>query len=295
MTWFKVDDGFYDHPKVAELLSKRSGKGAIATWTRCGSWCSKQERDGFVPESVAKQLGATPVEISELVRVGLWTRVKDGYVFHDWHDCNPSSDELQVRRNKTKDRVSAWRGKQSGNGVTTALHHVVTNDSVTPPPTRPVPTRPDPSRPDQREESMSALGSATAIATRKAKASKAETGDTWQAYADAYRARYGEAPVRNAKVSGQLAQLLKRISADEAPHVARHYVSSSNARYVASGHSTGMLLADAEKLRTEWATGRTGTAFAARQADKRVGRGAEYQELLDRLHAEDVAAGRVAQ
>lgn len=93
--------------------------------------------------------------------------------------------------------------------------------------------------------------------------------------------------MRNAKVNGQLAQFLARIPAEEAPEVARHYLGSSNGRYVASGHSVGCLLQDAEKLRTEWATGRVGTAFAARQADKREGRREEYEDLFAEMRALD--------
>jgi hypothetical protein len=74
--------------------------------------------------------------------------------------------------------------------------------------------------------------------------------------------------VRNATVNGQLANLVNRLGADEAPAVAAFYVRSNNGRYVAAGHSVGMLLMDAEKLRTEWATGRQGTATQAQQADR---------------------------
>ena len=76
------------------------------------------------------------------------------------------------------------------------------------------------------------------------------------------------APVRNATVNGQLANLVARLGAEEAPAVAAFYVRSNNSRYVGAGHSVGMLLMDAEKLRTEWATGRQTTATQARLADR---------------------------
>jgi hypothetical protein len=87
--------------------------------------------------------------------------------------------------------------------------------------------------------------------------SQLDAGACWLAYAAAYRERYGADPVRNAKVNGQVAQFCKRIPAAEAPDVAAHYVRSQNARYVAAGHAWGPLLQDAEKLRTEWLTGRS--------------------------------------
>lgn len=78
----------------------------------------------------------------------------------------------------------------------------------------------------------------------------------WEAYKVVYTVRYGAAPVRNARTNGQLAALVKRLGKEDAVHVAAHYVSSDNPRYIASGHAIGDLLHDAEKLRTEWATGK---------------------------------------
>lgn len=91
---------------------------------------------------------------------------------------------------------------------------------------------------------------------------------TWDAYAASYAVRYGVEPVRNQTVNSQLAALVRRLGEDESPAVAGHYVRSNNSRYVACGHGVGTLLQDAEKLRTEWATGRHSTATQAHQADR---------------------------
>lgn len=104
-------------------------------------------------------------------------------------------------------------------------------------------------------------------AVRKPK-EPAPSAETWAAYAEAYRRRYNAEPVRNATVNGQLAQLVGRLGADESPSVAAWYVGHQNRFYVGAGHSVGVLLRDCEKLRTEWATGRQGTAAQANQADK---------------------------
>lgn len=90
----------------------------------------------------------------------------------------------------------------------------------------------------------------------------------WQQYSDAYYQRYNVEPVRNAKVNGQVKSFVKRIGYDNAPHVAAHFVSSNAAYYVSRGHSIDCLLSDAEKLHTEWATGKSITQTRARQIDK---------------------------
>lgn len=104
-------------------------------------------------------------------------------------------------------------------------------------------------------------------AARKPK-EPAPSAETWEAYASAYRRHYNADPVRNAMVNGQLAQIVGRLGAEEAPQVAAWYVGHQNRFYVGAGHSVGMLLKDCEKLRTEWATGRQTTAMQAIQADK---------------------------
>lgn len=99
-------------------------------------------------------------------------------------------------------------------------------------------------------------------------APKTPSSETWNAYASAYADRYGATPVRNAKVNGQLAQFVARVGAEESPGVARFFVGHQGQFYVRSMHSTDLLLRDAEKLRTEWATNRQITNAGAVMADR---------------------------
>lgn len=110
-------------------------------------------------------------------------------------------------------------------------------------------------------------GVATKALNGKIKA-EAKTGQIWAAYSTAYFNRYGAEPVRNAKINGQLAQVVDRLGADEAPHVAACYVASGNQFYVLRRHSVDCLLRDCESLRTEWATGTRITATEARHMDE---------------------------
>lgn len=98
-------------------------------------------------------------------------------------------------------------------------------------------------------------------------AKKQANADTWKAYSDAFFARYETEPVRNAKVNGQIAQLVARLGAEEAPQVARFFLGHNDAYYVRKAHSIDCLLADAEKLRMEWATNRRITGAKAKQVE----------------------------
>ena len=104
--------------------------------------------------------------------------------------------------------------------------------------------------------------------------------ETWGAYSAAYCERYSTDPVRNAKVSGQVKQYCQRVPAVEAPAIAAFYVRHNAGFYVAKLHPVGLLLADAEKLRTEWATNRTITATQAQQSDRTQANGNIFGKLI---------------
>ena len=103
---------------------------------------------------------------------------------------------------------------------------------------------------------------------------------TWESYCDSYAGRYGVAPVKNAKVAGMVVSFVKRVPTTEAPDIAAWYVQHPGRFYVERGHVFDHLLKDAEKLRTEWATGRVVTTTAARQSDRRGAMASAVQNLL---------------
>lgn len=98
-------------------------------------------------------------------------------------------------------------------------------------------------------------------------AEPSKTAEIWEGYRTAYQRRYGVAPLRNAKVNGQLAQLVDRLGADEAPAIVEFYVRSDHAFYVNAGHVLDPAVRDAEKLRTQWLTStRNGSAVSGVRA-----------------------------
>lgn len=118
MPWFKVDDGFPDHPKVLELQTRKGWPSALSLWTLAGAWCSKQLTDGLVPGAIVARLGCTKKDAALLVDVGLWVDVEGGYQFHDWLSRNPSRKDVETKREKTRAKVTKWRGNQGCNQVT---------------------------------------------------------------------------------------------------------------------------------------------------------------------------------
>ena len=117
---------------------------------------------------------------------------------------------------------------------------------------------------------------------------------TWDAYCSAYLARYGVEPVRNAKTNAQMLALTKRIGIDESPGVARSYLANRNSLYVNAKHCTDLLLRDAEKLRTEWATGNVTHQRDAREEDRLSSSGEMWRRIGKEL-AEERKAREMAQ
>ena len=80
--------------------------------------------------------------------------------------------------------------------------------------------------------------------------------EAWEGYAGAYRTRYGVEPVRNRSVNAMFGKLVGKLGEKKAPLVAAFYVTHQSSWYTEKMHPVNLLLQDAEKLHTEWATGK---------------------------------------
>ena len=131
MPWFKVDDALAMHVKAF-----MAGNQPLGLWVRAGSWCMQQLTDGHIPAGVVTALGGTWDDAAALVNAGLWHQAEGGYQFHDWSEYQPTRDQIESERAKTRERVEKHRAAKVGNGGGNA----VTNGGRTGAPSRPVPT-----------------------------------------------------------------------------------------------------------------------------------------------------------
>lgn len=98
MPWTKIDDQFYDHPKVIA-----AGPLGVALFVCSLSYCARHLTDGFITATQAKRLidVGDPLEVAaQLVAVGLWERRDGGYQVHDYLDYNPSAVQVKAQREK---------------------------------------------------------------------------------------------------------------------------------------------------------------------------------------------------
>lgn len=94
MSWAKLDDRVTFHPKIVS-----AGNTAVGIWLRMITYSCAQRTDGFVPESVARMIGSSK-EIERTAKHELIHRVDGGYLVHDFHEYNPTSDDDNGKKDK---------------------------------------------------------------------------------------------------------------------------------------------------------------------------------------------------
>ena len=107
MTWVRLDDDFYHHPKVL-----KAGPLCIAMQVAGLCYCNHYLTDGFIPESSVSNLlnieNARDSEyktiVSKLVACEMWEPVEGGYQIHDFLDYQPSKEQVLEERSITQTR-----------------------------------------------------------------------------------------------------------------------------------------------------------------------------------------------
>lgn len=103
MTWVKLDDSFYDNPKV-----EAAGLAAAGLYAKSLAYCGRHLTDGYVPFTFVRAHG-TKAAAARLVEVGLWTLNGEGWVIHDYTEFNFTRDRVLEKR-----AVDAERKRKRG-------------------------------------------------------------------------------------------------------------------------------------------------------------------------------------
>lgn len=103
MSWVKLDDRANEHHKLVAA-------GPLACWLWvCGlMYCNRQEkRTGLIPRDAVTMLfpGATHKLAAKLVEVGLWEPSAESFKVHDYHDYQPTTEEVEERRATRTERA----------------------------------------------------------------------------------------------------------------------------------------------------------------------------------------------
>lgn len=106
MSWLKIDDGLFLHPKWVQTPA-----AARALWVTALSYCGKFANGGLIHPSLLPILGGSVDDAEALVASGLWERRDDSYQIHDFAEYNESS--TPGRREHISD-VRAEAGRAGG-------------------------------------------------------------------------------------------------------------------------------------------------------------------------------------
>lgn len=148
MTWARLDDSFYDHPKFLGL-----GLEPIGLWA-CGlAYACRYLTDGFLPRAAVARFGG-PKGIktaSELVDSGLWSEVNGGYSIINYLEYNQSKSNVESTRKVKQDAGKRGASARSRSHVPAQaepkqlLEQSLSSASTSAqPPSHPIPSHPDP-------------------------------------------------------------------------------------------------------------------------------------------------------
>jgi hypothetical protein len=108
VSWARVDDGLFEHPKFADL-SDRAKLLFIASLV----YGNKHLTEGIISASGLRIVKAwargSNRHVGELVGTGLWELTIDGHLVHDWHHYNQPAAVIKARRAAARDRMARAR------------------------------------------------------------------------------------------------------------------------------------------------------------------------------------------
>ncbi len=110
MAWARIDDAFFNHPKV-----RKAGKDAVIFHMAALCHSNAFTTDGFIANDMLELIAVQAFQrkanglADRLVECGLWDRIEGGYLIHDYLEYNYSKQQVEEIKSK---RSAA--GKQGG-------------------------------------------------------------------------------------------------------------------------------------------------------------------------------------
>jgi len=110
MAWARIDDNFFNHPKV-----RKAGKDAVMFHIAALCYSNAFRTDGFINDDTLELIAIQAFlkrangYADKLVECKLWWRVEGGYQIHDYLEYNKSKTEIE-----TMNDARRTNGKQGG-------------------------------------------------------------------------------------------------------------------------------------------------------------------------------------
>ncbi len=117
LSWFKLDDRFFDNPKIIPLSDK-----AKLAYLQAGVYCARELTNGLIPLKRAHEYAGRAAVVKELVP-HLWEPVEGGYYVHDYLKYNPTKEKVLAEREAARRRMFGLRSgehQENFNGTSAA-------------------------------------------------------------------------------------------------------------------------------------------------------------------------------
>ena len=250
MAWARIDDNFFNHPKV-----RNAGKDAVIFHLAALCHSNAFLTEGFIQDAMIELIGVQsfkkkPVQLAErLVDCGLWERVDGGYLIHDFLKYNHSKAEVEeIKSKKSASGKLGGRPALKANDKQTYKQtesETKANDKQTESHTQPSPSHTQPSQ--EKDKEAAAGGEKSEAVAAVSKAYESEIGIITAGTSERIKAAVEEYPAD--WITDAISEAVKYNARNWA------YVSKVLARWKAQGRTNGngkspaLAGADVEKYR----------------------------------------------
>lgn len=109
MSWVKLDDQFFTHPKAVA-----AGKDGRALYLAALCWAKAHLTDGLIPKGVLPMLAAQAEVVGRrtattLVGARLWHDEGDHWRIHGYHERNDPAEDERARKEQHAEKMRQWR------------------------------------------------------------------------------------------------------------------------------------------------------------------------------------------
>ncbi|AEW94631.1 MULTISPECIES: hypothetical protein [Streptomycetaceae] len=112
MPWVRLDDRFPSNRKI-RLLSD----AAFRLYVSAICWSAENLTDGVVKTAelrLVADVRSARRHAKELVESSLWEELPDGWRIHDYHEYQPTAEQVRADRKAKAARQQRWRERQKG-------------------------------------------------------------------------------------------------------------------------------------------------------------------------------------
>lgn len=101
LPWVRLDCQFATNPKVLELVAEKRFRAAFV-YVAALAYSGSHGTDGYLPATCLPFIHATKADANQLVDVGLWAPMPNGWSINGWDEFQISDEAARKRRERAQ-------------------------------------------------------------------------------------------------------------------------------------------------------------------------------------------------